>query len=231
MIRKIICIAFCALALIGCKKESVETLDFENLVVTGEASDVTPFSATLSASFSPMSFMDVREACIYVSDRPEASGYIWYSYWYDKEANGEHDYRFTDFAPETTYYYWAEIHYSMLLSYHERRGEVKSFTTPAAGKDIVVTKDPDLESKMVCFRGTVSPVVPNIKDIPIWFDWGKINPDTGERSKKERYYGTLESDDSFTYTLEGVLCGYYRAGITFRGKEYIGEEKTWTLNQ
>lgn len=224
--RKILFFAFCALALFSCKK-AVENDDLKNLVLTGEVIEVTPFSATLSVSFSPLAYMHVKEAGIYVSDRPDAYASRWHYHWYDKEAKGEHNYKFTDLDPGTTYYYWAEIHYSTLTSYHETRGEVRSFTTHSIEGNLVTTEDPAEDSGKLRFRGSINGALLNVNDLTAWFEWGKIYPESGERTDAGRHKVDIKEDGTFEYWTELYEQAYCCAGITYKGKDYYGEEKTW----
>ena len=231
MTRKVLFAVFCALALIGCKKESAETVGLENVIVLRDAIDVTPFSATLSVSFRPLPFMNLRDVCLFVSEHPETSGYRWCCYWYDEDAEGDHEFKLTELDPGTTYYYWAELRYNTVISYHEIEGEVRSFTTPSIVGNLVTTNDPEIESGSVLLRGAVSSDIKNLDGVSVWFEWGEIKAINGERGETKRYDGKPEGNGNFSYIIGGVDRGYYRAGITFKEKDYFGEEKTWTLNQ
>lgn len=132
MIRKILCIAICALALVGCQK-SPDVPELLCSVVTGDVSDVTPFSATISARYFRYSFMvDTQERGIYCSldhnPGPENS-FDPFNWWW-----GDDDWKFFQFnnlEPATTYYYRVFMRYKYISQEKIELGEVKSFTTPA----------------------------------------------------------------------------------------------------
>ena len=228
MTRKVLFIALCALAVVGCKKESAETVDLENLVVTGEATEVSPFAATLSASFYPVSPMDVGEECIYLSEDSNTSGYMRCGSWYD-EKEGTRRYRFTSLEPETTYYYWAGIRYSIGVSDKETLGEVRSFTTLPFKGDLVKTEDPVVEPYELVLRGSVPEMLRDAYGVWGWIEWGEINPDSGEKQSSFIEQTTIKENCTFEYRIVRTNKSiFFRAGLRYNDISLWGEEKTWS---
>ena len=129
--RKFIIISLCALAVLGCKKnDSAGYLDFENVVVTGDYSELTSTHVKLSASFSPLYYMDVEEVGVIISTSNsvlDLSHYTYYRNSYD--VGPEYTCEFSYLSPGTTYYYRAFMRYDYLFSYKTEYGDIKTFTT------------------------------------------------------------------------------------------------------
>lgn len=132
MIRKIFCIAICALALIACNKTQDGLNGPESVVVTGEALDVTSSSATMVAYYNTTRYMHFDYKRMYYSTSPDVvttGNYI--SCPTEERGRGGY-FKVIGLQPATTYYYCAYVlYYYVTTSDQNVFGEVKSFTTLA----------------------------------------------------------------------------------------------------
>lgn len=221
--RKVIFAALCVLAVFGCKKNSNEVV--ANLVVTGDAVDLTPFSATLIASYNPMYFMEVNQCGIYGSTEPgfTSSNYSFHRSTYDSPLEPEYRFEITGLEPGTTYYYRAYMDYEVSFLDKHDFGEIRQFTTPPL-ENVVVTESPDVASNRVRLRGTLTMDF-SYRLFQVWFmvgkdgilNDGKINADMDSDGSFSLYWGWLDSGSNYCY----------KAGITYEGEDYTGETKSF----
>ena len=127
--RKIFCLALCALALLACKKTPEEGGELLPNVVTGEVIDMTPVSATITGSARTNAFMDEIQKGVLVSYfqdfTVESSAFM---VWSDDDSY-DFTVTVTGLEPGTTYYYRSYLYYDTTILGHDKRyyGEIKSF--------------------------------------------------------------------------------------------------------
>ena len=230
--RKIIFVAFCTLALIACKKGTVGTPTLEIEMITKDAIDVTPFSATLVASFNVgPGVKNLKTDMIYSTEPdPTWDNLIGYYGIKDRDYYGDtQEYHFRTeerLQPGTKYYYRPYAEYEIYRNDKEVYGEVKSFTTPSVDS-YVTTLTPVLSTTQVIFRGSVPDCLPR-NDSQGFFEYGKLSP----RTVEGREAATIREDGTFEFLYyfasEGTLY-YVKAGVAFRGEDYFGDEITFKL--
>ena len=107
MMRKILFVAFCALAVIACKKASGEYIDFDNVAVTGGVTDLTYTSATMTCYYNPVYYMKPDKCGVVGSTDPDPD---LVNHMFSFSVNGsdigsEHHFEINTLEPETRYYY------------------------------------------------------------------------------------------------------------------------------
>lgn len=230
MIRKIFCIALCALAVLSCTEESPEIKKNVCSIETGDAFDITPFSAKLLAQFNMGSFMvDVNTRTIYCSTDPNPGKDNCLTNYYEDWGDGRSFWYFSRLQPNTTYYYRAYLDYEYLFESEILLGKVKSFTTQAIEGGMVTTLDPLVNSYNLILRGRVAEALRSYGGYSLWFEYEVIDQETGERSITYRGDANSQDDGTFEcYISKGSVA--YRACLSYMNIEYRGEEKTWNLN-
>ena len=225
--RKIVFVALCAIAVLGCKKESVQSLD--GVAVTGEALDVTSMTVTLVSRFNIPDSMTPEKRGVLVSTSPDVNANNYERGFFMKDDVVDNEYRvdIPDLEPEKTYYYRAYVRFK--YTKQSVCGDVKSFTTPAF-ENPVTTGSPFVGSACAILNGSVSDYLKNRFYSQPWFECGKAYP---ERSEAVRItHINLEEDGTFSGDYEHLEKGatyYFRAGCTYAGRDYFGEEKTFQV--
>lgn len=125
--RKLFFCVICALALVACKKDYSGPLD-TGRVVTGEAINVTSTSATVVASFYPVSsFYKYKTRMLCSTDSEPMPGHdLVYTFWVE---DTKVYFSYTDLQPGTTYYYRGLMEYNNYMDGKLVYGETKSFVT------------------------------------------------------------------------------------------------------
>lgn len=231
--RKIVFAVFCALAVIACKKGPTGVPSFEVEMITKDAIDVMPFSATLVASFNTgQGVRNLKPRMIY-STEPEPtldnnSGF--WGYTYDDEFHEDtQEYHFKTgehLQAGTKYYFRPYAEYEYLGKVREAYGEVKTFTTLSVDS-YVTTLTPFMSTSVVIFRGSVPDFLPR-NDSQAFFEYGKLSP----RTVEGREAATIREDSTFEFVYYFASAGtpyYVRAGVVFRDGEHFGDEITFSL--
>ena len=234
MTRKVLFVAICALALVACKKNSEDTLDLAGMFVTGEAVDVTAFTATLIAHYHPIASVDVDKFGMFCSKDPDPDwdNNVWYVSMSEDNMKEEYRFKAAPLEPNTRYYYRTFIKTGALGIYNETLGEVRSFTTSGA-EEVITTEQAFPATTQVLLRGSFYKALKGIHG-KLWFRYGKVDPVTGYKSDPttiEIHSGTILYD-VFTYHITGLspkTTVYYQAGATIGGKDYPGQEMTAEL--
>lgn len=224
--RKVFIIALAALAVLSCKKEKYVPYSQDVYAVTGDYSDLTPYSVTLAGTVSPASNMRVNEMGIYLSKDPvpvenNSAHYSKYDGAYT------FSYEFTNLEPETTYYYRTFLFHRDGFTLEKwDYGETKSFTTPS--NDVSVSIDHMIVGvTTVYMQGTVNIKYDRGNYITVYLMTGKTQSEVeyfGAGSSASTYVNT---DRTFELTKDGMEESgwYYRTYILFEGVEYYGEIK------
>ena len=132
MTRKVLFAAFCALALVGCKKTADVPDKPGEVVVTGEAVDVTSSSATLVAYYNTTRYMRFDDKWMYYSTSRDAVKTSKFINSPTEESSKGAYFKVTGLQPATTYYYCAYVDYYYITTSNRRvYGEIRSFTTLA----------------------------------------------------------------------------------------------------
>lgn len=152
--RKFVSLALCALALLSCKKDINSVID-NPYSVTGDITELTPYSATLTGSSYLNCFVKSYDQGILFSTNPhltEETG----THYRGKEENGIFSITVGQLTPETVYYYRSYLFYREGLNLQKKEfGEIKSFTTPPI--NAVVTSGPIFAGlSTVCVKGKVN---------------------------------------------------------------------------
>lgn len=137
MTRKVFFIAFCALALVACKKSPDGEMDLRNAVVTGDVINLTSTSATVTVFYNQVANMKIDKKYVYFSTdsnpKEDINGVVSWNNRYDDPETGANCFIYTGLQPGTTYYYQGYMTYDMgFVSNATAYGEVKSFTTPVS---------------------------------------------------------------------------------------------------
>ena len=226
MFRKIIFIALAALAVLSCKKDRYVPYSQDVVAFTGDYSDLTSYSVTLTGTVSPASNMRVNEMGIYLSKDPvpvENNSAHYSKY----DGDYTFSYEFTNLEPETTYYYRTYLFHRDGFTLEKwDYGETKSFTTPS--NEVSVSIDHMIVSvTTVYMQGTVNIKYDRGNYITVYLMTGKTQSEVeyfGAGSSASTYVNT---DRTFELTKEGMEESgwYYRTYILFEGVEYYGEIK------
>ena len=224
MTRKILFFAFCALALAACNKNSEDIAPEGKVLETKEAYDITPFTAKLASDVHITSkTLRFQPSMICSTDpNPDWDNNISYSI-YETVTDAQGDtlavnYHYGGLKPATTYYYRAYAEYRYLNTDKEAYGEIKSFTTPDI-VDPVATEQPIVGTYSVLLRGRISEDMVGA-DCDFWFLYGK------EGVLREEKIPAIRDGYIFEAVYQGGSTGtvyIYRAGLTFDGKDYLGD--------
>ena len=228
--RKIVFVALCAIAVFGCKKASGEYFDYSTVAVTGEAVDLTPFSATLICNFNITSSMNPDKWGVVGSTDPNPArdnssfGYSMSS----DEVAPEYRFEISSLEPETTYYYRAFMELVGIGTDPVVYGEIRQFTTPAVG-NLGLTESPILGSTCAILRGSLPDYLKNAP-VQVWFRHGKAFPDRTDEGSLQATINMEDGTFSADYIDIGKEVTYYcQAGFTYGNKNYFGEEKTFQV--
>ena len=133
--------------------EPIITPEPKEMVITGEVSSISAFSATMSGTVNLTSDMKDFKFGILVSKKEDArinEGIDLES----KELSSQNSFSVTTdrLKPDTQYYFKAYLHTGGLYRY----GEIKSFKTSAFELSVITQKETDVTSKTVTFNGKVT---------------------------------------------------------------------------
>ena len=159
---KVIAPLLIGIILAGCDKrekypepepEPIITPEPKEMVITGEVSSISAFSATMSGTVNLTSDMKDFKFGILVSEKEDArinEGIDLES----KELSSQNSFSVTTdrLKPDTQYYFKAYLHTGGLYRY----GEIKSFKTSAFELSVITQKETDVTSKTVTFNGKVT---------------------------------------------------------------------------
>ena len=223
MTRKTVLCVLCALALIACKKEVGDKW----ITATGEASEITPYSAVLTCYAQTFMYMHRTQKGLAVSQDPEASEDGWRRY-YLEEGDPQSEYSFEILAlePSTTYYYRSFIAYetsgSSSAEYHY--GEIRSFTT--LGSEVTLTDETVFGVTKVLMRAKVN--LPESDFGRVSKVWFMFSPSGGavETNQGEPYEAELQPDGSFEVLKTDLMSEKYyycRAVASVDGELYYGK--------
>lgn len=131
--RKIVFVALCAIAVLGCKKASGEYFDMSTVAITGEATGLSSTSVTLTCYFNLATFMNPDKWGVVGSTSPEPTrqDHTFILSMSAGEVDPEYHYEINGLNPGTTYYYRAYMRIVGLGSDPIYYGKVRQFTTPA----------------------------------------------------------------------------------------------------
>lgn len=199
-------------------------------VITGDASSVSAFSATLSGTVNPVGEPGTFQFGVLVSekedvDRDESMDLS------SKELGSQNQFKVkTDrLKPETRYYFKAYVLYGGVYRY----GEVKSFMTSPFDMSVITQKETDVTSRAVTFHGKVSVEKEYAASIEVGFRYATREEDL--TSGKDKYtQGEKEEKDAFSKTLDGLKPAttyYYRASATLNDFEVFGEIRSFTTDE
>ena len=228
--RKFFFFALCAIAVLGCKKASGEYFDYSTVAVTGEAVDLTPFSATLICNFNITSSMNPDKWGVVGSTDPNpARGNSSFGYSMSSdEVAPEYRFEISSLEPETTYYYRAFMELVGIGTDPVVYGEIRQFTTPAVG-NLGLTEAPILGSTCAILRGSLPDYLKNAP-VQVWFRHGKAFPDRTDEGSLQATINMEDGTFSADYIDIGKEVTYYcQAGFTYGNKSYFGEEKTFQV--
>ena len=222
MSRKFFVVVSCVLAVLACKKEVSAPTISPVCSVTGEYSDLTPYSVTLSGSAYPLPNVRDVEMGIILSEDAEPN---YERGWHCSAHNSNTTYSVTaDFLrPSTTYYYRSYLYSRGGINLLRRDyGEVKSFTTPA--NNVSATIDHVVAgSSSIYLAGSVSIEYERSGEIRVRLDYGQ-----DERTVEISYYYesvTVGEDRRFEFTIDRMYDDgfYYRTMLYFDNEYYPGE--------
>ena len=197
-----------------------EKNDTQKVCVTGGYHDLTESSVTLYGYANLTSDMtgDIKLGIACSTDLlPDQKNGISLT---TKDLNAENQFfvSFSGLKSETKYYYRAFVFRNNIYTY----GEVKDFVTPPL-TPIVVTKSYSSIDNCVTLTGTVSPSSTRLS-ATIGFFWGDA-PDP-------RQWVDATGDTTFSTEINDLIPGktyYYKAAVRYRGIEYYGEVKTFSV--
>ena len=229
--RKIIFCALCALALISCNKTPPVQGNKDIFAETGNAMDITPFSASLHACFKPTGNLKTMMKGIVCSTRTSFEDNYTVERSTSDESVMEFVFEIEDLQPETTYYFRSYVDYKIGINNQRDYGEVKSFTTPSM-ESIITTEEPVRGAFSALMRGRISMDIRKIpKSYRVAFSQSRIDPQFGERKYLGDEYTELKEDGTFeakfrdSMTEDAAYC--YIAKIEIGSKSVYGEEKTF----
>ena len=228
MLRKIFLATLLVLAVFSCKKAAVVDEPGE-YVVTGEYSDLTPYSVSLSGYAYPTRIMRNLQIGIIISENAEPTednGNVYSTY---NDAQDRFIVPISHLKEETTYYYRAFLFHKETNGQKKYYGEIKSFMTPA-NTITVTTKDPIVGVTQVDIYGSlfIEYERPNISTLPR-FVFGKTREEV-ESGSGDVLDCLWCSDHDFNTRkyFEGGDRYYFRAIVNVEGVDYYGEIKSFT---
>ena len=230
--RRVFTIIAFAIALLSCtEKLDNDDIVADTSVIADDATDLTPFSANIAVSFIPGTGVNHYWLGIVTSTEPNpTSSTVWGGEYYDEQSD-KHIFEFRNLNPGTTYYYRAYAEYELVFQNKKVFDEFKSFSTPAM-EPFIVTHPIETETSYV-MRGSLTldqKIVP--ENVTFLFSCGSRSTMTGKETDFGTTYAETQSDGSFTaefnWDLEKETIGFYRAGVSYRGVYYWGEEVTFT---
>ena len=133
--------------------EPIDPVEPKEMVITGEVSSISAFSATMSGTVNLTSDMKDFKFGILVSEKEDArinEGIDLES----KELSSQNSFSVTTdrLKPDTQYYFKAYLHTGGLYRY----GEIKSFKTSAFELSVITQKETDVTSRNVTLNGKVT---------------------------------------------------------------------------
>lgn len=220
--RKVFIIVLATLAVLSCKKESRGEYFPEVYSITGDYSNLTPYSVTLSGTAYTTSIMRDVDMGIILSENPEPK-------WEYGNHLGAHDNNTTysvtiDYLrPETTYYYRSYLYSDIGVNLRRRDyGEIKSFTTPA--NNVSATFDHVVAgSSSIYLTGSVSVDYERSGEISVRLDYGQDVSTVESGFLFES--AILGADRTFKFTINKMWEDgfYYRIVVHFDNDHYPGE--------
>ena len=228
--RKFVLLALCALALVACKKEYPAGL-LPVYIVTGEVSDLTPYTATLNGQYFIRNGMKDIEYGMIFSESPsllESNSRVVHAHGTDNNFSVSFD----NLRTETTYYYKSFINYREGFNLEKKDyGEVRSFTTPPINA-VVTTGAAIAGTTYIYVKSSVS--IEFKCKIPrryAYMLFGKTPEAVEKKSKDNSVFCSIndDNDDEWTFEttykdIDGQTC-YYRALVEYEDREYYGEIK------
>lgn len=222
--KKILLFVLCALTLLACKKDPDGVVNLDDLIVSVDVEEVTPFTATLVVRFHPLANMEMERFGILCSEDPDPSwgNKVWYGVRDDSNTKEEYRFEVVPLDPETTYYFKPFMERKIHVGTdRELYGKVRSFKTNPFNSS-VVTENPFVGTTVSLLRGSVSGELTKFR-IHTWIEYGQTYPETVACERKEV---SPASDGTFSYyfSMSSEDGEYYcRAGVSLNGKDYCGE--------
>lgn len=222
--RKFVSLALCALALFACKKTAAE---FQDSTITGDASNITPYSATLTCYAHATPYMHRTQKGVAVSTDPEVPWENCRMYYLEEgDPKVEYSFEVKNLEPSTTYYYKSFMAYerngASSTEYHY--GEIKSFTT--LGSDILIKDKSVIGVTKVLMRAKITlPENDYGRVSKVWFLFSGGGGFV-EENQGEPYDAELQSDGSFEALKTDLISDkyyYFRAVASVDGALYYGK--------
>lgn len=200
-------------------------------IVTGEVSDLTPYTATLNGQYFISSGMRDVEYGLLFSESPSLLEYnsrVIHAHGTDNNFSVSFD----NLRTETTYYYRSFIYYREGFNLEKKDyGETKSFTTPPINA-VVTTGLAIAGATNIYVKSSVS--IEFKCKIPrryAYMLFGKTPGAVEKKSNDNSVFCSIndDNDDEWTFEttykdIDGQTC-YYRALVEYEDREYYGEIK------
>lgn len=228
--RKFVLLVFYALALVACKKDEYGVPN-DPYTVTGDITELTPYSVTLTGSSYLNRLVKTYEQGILFSTNPnltEENG----SNYRGKEEDETFSISIGQLTPETVYYYRSYLFYREGFNLHKKEfGEIKSFTTPPI--NAVVTSGPVFAGiSTVCVKGKVNIEYLNGGIVPSALFLFSKTEDDWDVKNLVNIECVVSKDSECTensWIFDAVKTGlkekyrFCRAMVKYDGREYFGD--------
>ena len=210
--------------------EPIDPVEPKEMVITGEVSSISAFSATMSGTVNLTSDMKDFKFGILVSEKEDArinEGIDLES----KELSSQNSFSVTTdrLKPDTQYYFKAYLHTGGLYRY----GEIKSFKTSAFELSVITQKETDVTSRNVTLNGKVTVDNEFSSATEVGFRYANSQEDL--TSGKDKYTkGEKGENGIFSKSLEGLTpetTYFYRACATYNNLEVFGEIRSFTTDK
>ena len=202
----------------------------KELVITGDVSSISAFSATLSGTLNLANAMRDYKFGILVSEKEDArinEGLDLES----KELSSQNKFSVTTdrLKPDTKYFFKAYLYVDGIYRY----GEVKSFKTSSFEISVVTQKETDVATRTVTLHGKVSVDEEFASATDVGFRYADSEEDL--TAGKDKYTkGNLGENGVFSKSLEGLkpeTTYYYRACASYNNLEVFGGIRSFTTDK
>ena len=230
--RKYIFIAFCALALFSCKKENPTLLEPS---ITGEATNVTPFFATVTCYANTTGFMRrIQRGVAYSTDPEMAESNSTRFFLPEGEGHTEYTMELFDLEPFTVYYYRSCLAYesvrgsSVIYEY----GEIRSFET-LPYDDVILEESPTAGVTSAILRARINFGKVRASDISkIWFAYSRFRSDVAS-GHSANLGAEMDGDGEVSCLMSDLNRDwkeyFYRPVADVNGKTYYGRIQSFLL--